>query len=484
MANFTRRHFLGSTLAAGAALTIRPRLSPAAAANSQVNLGLIGCGGRGAELLRSFSKVDGVAVSALCDPDEQRLGELAKHYNGAAQYRDLRKLLESDDVDAVVIATPNHWHCLAAIWALDAGKHVYVEKPLGHVNWDGRQFVAAAKRHGLVCQVGTQQRSDPMQSEIKKFLHEEKAIGGIRHVRVNRFGVRPSIGDRKTPLSPPASVDYQLWLGPAQDEPLMRNSLHYDWHWMWNTGSGEMGNWGVHILDDVRNNVFLDEVAFPSRIVAGGGRFGADDCGETPNLHCALFDTGSYPVLIAVCNLAESPDSKKSPPSPGPGSGYVVYCEGGRFEGQRGGAVAFDSDGKKIRSFKGDSGAMHQQNFVDALRSGNAAAVAAPPEMGHHSTEWCNLANVAYRVAGSSAAAETMARDLNVLNESASLVEQMRELGRLHGHGDFRIGPVLHFDGGAEEFTGEYAEQGNALLRRDDRKGFEIPDSESAAAAG
>ncbi len=487
MTSFSRRHFLGGTMAAGGMLALSDRLAWAAGANEQVNLGLIGCGGRGTELLQSFQKVPGLNIAALCDPDQERVDQLGKAYGGAAKCRDLRELLDSKDVDAVVIATPNHWHCLAAIWALEAGKHVYVEKPLGHTNWDGRQVVNAAKRHGLVCQVGTQQRSDPMQAEIKQFLHEEKTLGDIQHVRVNRFGVRPPIGDRDTPLTPPASVDYNLWLGPAQDEQLSRNNLHYDWHWMWNTGSGEMGNWGVHILDDVRNNVFLDSVDFPQRIVAGGGRFGAGDCGETPNLHCALLDTGKYPVIVAVCNLPEHAGGEKTPPSPGPGSGYVVSCEGGRFEGQRGRAAAFDADGKKIREFRGDSGAGHQQNFVDAVRSGKATAANAPVEMGHQSTEWCNLANVAYRTAGSSAAAEQLARELNVANDAAALVEQMREVARAHGasEGDFRVGPVLTFDGAKQQFTGNGAAAGNALLRRKDRPGFEIRQVEpSTAAAG
>ena len=486
MASFSRRHFLGGALAAGGMLALPRPLGWAASANEQVNLGLIGCGGRGTELLRqSFAKIPGLKVAALCDPDQQRVNQLGKAYGDAAKFRDLRELLDSKDVDAVVIATPNHWHCLAAVWAMDAGKHVYVEKPLGQVNWDGQQAVNAAKRHGLVCQVGTQQRSDPMQAEIKKFLHEEKSLGDIKCVRVNRFGVRPPIGDRDTPLTPPASVDYNLWLGPAQDEPLSRNALHYDWHWMWNTGSGEMGNWGVHILDDVRNNVFLDSVAFPQRIVAGGGRYGAGDCGETPNLHCALLDTGKYPVIVAVCNLPEKADGKKSPPSPGPGSGYIVTCEGGRFEGQRGHAAAFDSDGKKIKEFRGDSGAGHQQNFVDAVRSGDPSAVNAPLEMGHQSTEWCNLANVTYRVAGSGPAAERLARELNVAEDAAALVEQMREVARANGGNDrdFRIGPVLTFDGAKQQFTGTGAEAGNALLRRKDRPGFEVKEVELATSA-
>lgn len=485
MANVTRRHFLEGTLAVGGALAVSRGRAWGAAANEEVNLGLIGCGGRGGEMARAFSKVPGVNIAALCDPDEERVENMAKDYSKATRYRDLRQLLDSPDLDAVVITTCNHWHCLAAIWALEAGKHVYVEKPLGHTNWDGRKVVNAVNRHGLICQVGTQQRSDPMQAEIKRFLHEEKGLGEIKHVRVNRFGVRGAIGKRDKPLAPPTSIDYNLWLGPAQDEPLVRDKLHYDWHWVWNTGSGEMGNWGVHLLDDVRNNIFQDSVAFPKRIVAGGGRFGDNDSGNTPNLHCALLDTGSYPVMVAVCNVPEKSGGKASPPSPGPGSGYIAYCEGGRFEGQRGRATAFDVDGKAIRQFKGDSGAGHQANFIDAVRSGDRSALNAPVEMGHQSTEWCNLANVAYRAVGSGDAAEQLARELDVADDATALVEQMQQVAIANGgaKGDFRIGPVLTFDAATQKFTGDHAAAANQLLRRKDRAGFEVREIEPATSA-
>ena len=187
-----------------------------------------------------------------------------------------------------------------------------------------------------------------MQAEIKKFLHEEKALGEIKVARVNRIGRRASIGKRDTPLEIDKNINYDLWLGPAQDKPLFRDKLHYDWHWDFNTGSGEMGNWGVHILDDVRNNIFQDSVTLPKTIFGGGGRISWNDAGNTPNVHFAHFDTGSIPVLIALTNLPDQPGSKKSPGHPGPHSGYIAYCEGGRFEGKRGGGVAYDANGKEM----------------------------------------------------------------------------------------------------------------------------------------
>ena len=252
---------MATAAAAGAAFTF-PSVSKAAMANDAVRLGFISCGGRANELMGAFSPIKGVDVVALCDPDSARLGKTQERFPAAKTFSDLRKLIDEDTVDAVVVATCNHWHCLAAIWAMQAGKDVYVEKPLSHSQWEGEQTVKAARKHNRICQVGTQQRSDPMQAEIKKFLHEEQGIGKLLSTRVNRIGVRGQIGKRTEPLPIEKSLDHDLWLGPAADKPIFRDKLQYDWHWDWNTGSGEMGNWGVHVLDDVRNNVFQDKVTY------------------------------------------------------------------------------------------------------------------------------------------------------------------------------------------------------------------------------
>ena len=248
MSTFSRRRFLAASAATGIAVSQPARLW-ARNANERVAVGFISCGGRALGLMNQFLATDLCDIVAVCDPDAARIAAAKEIAPKATTFTDLRKLIEDPSIDAVVIATCNHWHCLAAIWAMEAGKHVYVEKPLSHSQWEGVQTVAAAKRYGKVCQVGTQQRSDPMQAEIKKFLHEEKALGEIKSVNVNRYGVRGSIGKRAKPLEIPAGVDYDVWLGPAQNLPIMREKLHYDWHWDWNTGSGEMGNWGVHLLD-------------------------------------------------------------------------------------------------------------------------------------------------------------------------------------------------------------------------------------------
>jgi hypothetical protein len=253
---------LQQSAALGAALAVSP--VRAQGVNERINMGFIGLGGRGKELLEHFGKLSDVRVAALCDPDQAQLDAAAKEHGDAKRYVDLRQLFDDRDVDAVAIATCNHWHGLAAVWACQAGKDVYVEKPLAHNHWEGRQIVNAARKHDRIVQVGTQQRSDPLQAELKAFLHDEKKLGDIQHVLVCRFGRREPIGKRTSPLRPPEMINYDLWLGPARDEPIYRDKLHYDWHWVWNTGNGELGNWGVHVIDDAVNVVLRDGCRFPN----------------------------------------------------------------------------------------------------------------------------------------------------------------------------------------------------------------------------
>ena len=233
----TRRSFITT---AGLAL---PAIAStrAAGSNEAVRVGFIGLGGRGTGSVKWFSGIENVDIAYFCDPDENRVAAAQKKFPNAKGTGDLRKLIEDKDIDA-----------LAAIWAIQAGKDVYVEKPVSHNIWEGRKIVEAARKYKRIVQGGTQQRSDKLQGRVKDFL-DTGELGKIKYVRCNRYGQRASIGKRKTPLQPPMTLDYDLWLGPAEDQEIFRDKFHYDWHWDWNCGNGELGNWGPHILDDLRN---------------------------------------------------------------------------------------------------------------------------------------------------------------------------------------------------------------------------------------
>ena len=485
----TRRHFLTQTLAASAVAAATPLMVHGATdtpgKNDPVRLGVIGAGGRGGELSNSIAKISSAKIVAVADPDLERAEKLAGKFDGAVAYQDLRRLIADPNVEAVVVATCNHWHCLAAMWAIGAGKDVYVEKPLGHSQWEGRQVADAAEATGRIVQLGTQQRSDPIQMQARKFLHDDAALGAVKFVKANRLGVRGSIGKRDTPTPIPGSVDYDVWLGPAADEPMFRDQLHYDWHWNFNTGSGEMGNWGVHILDDIRNVAYQDAVSTPTAITTLAGRVVWDDAGTSPNVHLVHFETEQFPTILALSNLPASPTGKAKSwdcpaglPKNGPGSGYVIVCEGGYYYGQRGQGEAVDLDGKTIRKFKekGDTVKAHLTNFVSAVRSRDASSLAAPIRTGHHSSGWCNLANVAHRVAATGAASVASVRGGSPPALNPLVDDFAKRLGAFDLTLDSLIAsPRLVHDPSTEQFVGENAQRANGFLKRDYRAGYEVP---------
>lgn len=476
MTRIHRRGFLQhSALIGTAALVARPVF--ALAINERLNIGFIGLGGRSKELLPRFHELSDVRIAALCDVDEERLQQAADQYPGAEKYGDLRKLLDDPKIDAVVIATCNHWHALAAIWACQAGKDVYVEKPLAHNHWEGQQVVNAARKYDRIVQLGTQQRSDPLQHEIKEYLHNQKALGEIKYVQVCRFDERKPIGKRSTPLEIPKSVNYDLWVGPARDEPIYRDKLHYDWHWDWNTGNGELGNWGVHVLDDAVNVVLRDRCPFPKRIAAAGGRVVWNDAGQTPNVGFAYYDTGLVPMLFGLSNLPDG-SRKGNLKIDNMGTGYVVHCEGGYYAGGRGHGNAHDPDGKIIRPFKGDAGAGHQRNFVDAVLAHDRKKLNAEVQIGHQSTAYCNLADVAIRSGRLYAHDKAVAIDES-FGPWGTMVELMeKHLARNKVNlkkSKLQLGPMLEFDSEKQQFVGDGAESANRFLHREYRQSFEVP---------
>ena len=470
---------IGATASVATFLFPTPLVLAKSAETPKLRFGVVGLGGRSGVLIKFLLDNPQAQIVALCDPDSTRLAEARKKAPEAKGYADLRELLDSPEVDVVVIAACNHWHALAAIWAMQAGKDVYLEKPLSITFWEGRQIVNASKKYGKICQIGSQMRTDAaFHPEVKKFLHQDKELGSLLSVRVNRFFSRFPIGKRETPLTPPTFVNYNLWLGPAQDVPLYRDNLHYDWHWYWRTGNGETGNWGAHLLDDCRNDVFLDEIKAPKRILSGGGRVG-----QTPNSMFVYFDTGSIPVVFCISNVPDRNNRKYAGACPGPTSGYVVYCEGGRYEKHWGGAVAFDSNGKKIRDFVGTSeyegAGPHLQNFIDAVFRREQGTLNAPVEIAFDTSFWYNGANIAYRLGepfSKEAALKLDDTPNGVLSGAINDLERHLRAQDLSVNADtFKMSRFLEIDLENDSIKGEYAERAKPLLDVPYREPFVVP---------
>jgi hypothetical protein len=481
MSRLTRRQFVRRTAAAGAVLVLPGRR--VLGANDRINVGCIGLGGRGTGLSKSFAKQKGVEVIGLAEPDSKRLARVKKHHEKAQGWADMRELLDQKDIDAVTVATCNHWHALGMLWACQAGKDVYVEKPVSWSIREGREMVAMARKHNRIVQAGMQQRSDPLQGRIKALL-DEGTLGKIRYVRLNRYGLRRSIGKIDKPLTPPESLDYNLWLGPAKDEPIYRPKLHYDWHWDWNTGNGEMGNWGPHIIDDCRNVVFRDKVAFPRRCIAGGGRLAWDDAGETPNTHFVYFDTGDIPVIFDCHNLPIKADSRASDVyrRRRTRAFLIIECENGYYAGGRGGGAAYDKDGKRIKKLDGDGGWDHIPNFIRAIRSRDRGELNAEIAKGHYSSAWCHLGNLSYRL-GSPYKKDEALEQVKGLKPWAQVIDDF------HAHldaneidpkkADIKLGAMLEIDPKSEALAGASASDDAKALwegrERGYRKPFDLP---------
>jgi len=274
MSPLTRRKFILGSLGTGTALMMKPAsaftkpFSKIAGANDQLRVAVVGLRGKGKHHAELFNKLPNVRVVALCDVDTEILDREVKKFKAINQnvdtYIDYRKLLENKDIDAVVIATPNHWHSLMGIWACQAGKDVYVEKPISHNVWEGSKLVEAARKYDRIVQAGTQSRSDEALPEVFDYIHQGN-LGKIKAVYGLCYKRRASIGKVKGPTQIPSSINYDLWTGPAPLHPLRRSRVHYDWHWVWETGNGDIGNQGIHQMDQCR--WALGESGFPKNII-------------------------------------------------------------------------------------------------------------------------------------------------------------------------------------------------------------------------
>jgi predicted dehydrogenase len=400
MSAVNRRGFLKQSIASVASLSALSYARASDSPSDKVVLAFIGIGstvpgsvgGRGRQLLRPFSSFKDVDIAYLCDVDESFFVHGQKLLTSAMRpeakiEKDLRRVLEDKNVDAVVVATPDHWHALATIWACQAGKHVYVEKPASHNLIEGRRMVEAARKYHRVVQLGTQSRSSASLARAAELVQSGK-LGKIPHARAWIGGGRPNIGRQKD-TSVPAGVDYDLWLGPAPERAFNVNRFHYRWHWMWDYGTGELGNNGIHALDRIRWIMNLDA---PTRIVAAGGKFFYDDDQETP-------DTLNVTYEFPTCSVSwEHRVWSKST-----GDGIALYGENGTLlldrEGwhvEKGIEAADKGDGQQEKV----EGAIHQRNFIDCIKSSSGANVKKPNadiEEGHKSTRLCHLGNIAFR---------------------------------------------------------------------------------------
>lgn len=400
--SINRRVFLGQASAAGAGLAAaRAGTAPAAPASpaSKVVAAVVGVNGRGMDHIKGLLAQPNVAIAAVCDVDSRALARAVDAVTGQQgkaprAETDVRRLLEDQAIDAVTIATPNHWHAPATILACAAGKHVYVEKPGSHNPFESEAIVAAAHRHRRVVQMGNQRRSAPAYIEAIAALRGG-AIGRVMTARCYYTRLRPSIGRGKD-VPPPAWLDYTLWQGPAPDRPYRDNLLHYNWHWFWHWGNGELGNNAVHALDVARWGLGVDR---PRRVTWGGGRYLCQDDQETPDTGVATFDFGDRLITWEQSSShARAADNL--------GFQVSFYGEGGTLVLTDSGRRILDAQGKEIAapegpaasdlgSGPGSAGAGHFADFVECIRSGGTPR--AGIEDGQQSTMLCHYANLAVR---------------------------------------------------------------------------------------
>ncbi|MHB8901839.1 MAG: Gfo/Idh/MocA family protein [Thermoguttaceae bacterium] len=462
----SRRDFLAATAA-----TILSSTCRAAGPNEAVRVALLGAGWRGGQLIPQLAGIPAVRIVSVCDPDSRRAAEQAGQVGkltGIASARvetDLRRVIDNDAVDAVISATPNHWHALAAIWACEAGKHVYSEKPLAHSLWESRQMVAAATKYDRIAQCGTHRRSFP---NIRAIMERIRAgeFGRVVRARVVTRKFRESIGKRPAPMPIPAEVDYNLWAGPAPMTPVYRNELHYDWHWMWETGNGELANNGSHMLDLAR--WALGEETLAPAVTALGGRFAWDDAGETPNALIAYYDYRPAPLIAEVYNLAEKPGARTAGEYEGLQHGAVIECEEATVLCANHVEVR-DRAGKTVERHVEKEGSLHTANFIDAVRGGSAEKLTCPLSTGHTTCGLALQGNISYLLGspGEQRLDEALRQsDPETRDTVDRMLGHLDDLGLKSSRSQMIVGPTLAFDPQSERFTGSRADEANRLLRR------------------
>ena len=505
MSHLNRRTFIkNSALAAAVAGLSAQTYAQSAGANGDLRVAVVGFRSRGLNHIEDLKKIKGVRIVALCDVDSKVLAKGLKANPGAKGYTDMRKMLEDKDIDAVSIASPNHQHAIQGIWSLQAGKHLYIEKPLSHNIFEGQQLVAASNHFSkLIVQAGTQSRSGAGIRAAIKDVHAGK-YGKVKVSRAICYKRRKSIGPA-TKNAIPSEIDYDLWNGPADIQESIRGNqsdkvqetgsagaVHYDWHWFWNYGGGDLCNQAIHEIDIAR--WFLNTQEVSPEVVSVGGRFGYVDCAETPNTFISIHNYAAAPLITEVYGLTSDgkingPMNKFGKFKKAPDIGIVVECENGTIVvPDYNSAQAYDTNGEQTKSYGksvdqvdltgGASG--HHANWVAAIRKGSSVDINSPVRDCHLSTALVHSANISFRLGAKKSAGEIK----DALKASSGLSEAFGRMAEHLGRNGVNLdeskavlGAPLTQDTKTELFTGANAEAANRDLvaKRTGRKGFEIP---------
>jgi predicted dehydrogenase len=473
MSKVTRRRFVKTSAAAATATAFVP-WQRVLGANERVRVGVAGINSRGRSHYGAYAGMKDVEVAYLIDPDsrlfDSRKKDVAKRQNGKEPkcVQDFRNALEDKDLDAISIATCNHWHSPLAIFSIQAGKDVYVEKPLSHNVSEGRIVVELARKHKRMVQHGTQQRSSSGRANEMAAVHSEK-FGKLLVSKGYCCKRRGSI-KTKPHQDPPKGLDFNMWVGPAAMQKYHGNLVHYNWHWFWDFGNGDIGNQGVHEMDVARWGI--KDAGLPTRIVSLGGRLGYEDQGQTPNTQMTAYQYGDVTLLFEVRGLIQGDPKHKYSQKKVANEFYTTegMITGGKFYPKNGGKP------QNIGSHGGKAfGGGPFGNFINCVRSRKTEELNAESINGHYSAALCHLGNISYRLGeqGTWGDMPDTFGDNKVVKEtyhrlSENLKEHKVPLDGLK----YQVGRVLDFDPKTEKFTNSDA--ANKLLTRDYRKEFAI----------
>ena len=488
---FSRRSFLKTTSVVAAMSALSPRSwAQVNGANEDVRVAVIGVHGRGVGHISEYKKLKGVRLAALCDVDLDVLAGRAKTLPGVQQFQDYRKLLESKEVDAVSIATTNHTHSLITINACQAGKDVYVEKPCSHNVFEGRKCVEAARKYNRIVQHGTQKRASSA-SQLAVIVKSGK-YGRLLVSKGYCCKPRWSIGFK--PIEePPASLDFDLWLGPAPKQPFHKNIVHYNWHWFWDFGCGDIGNQGVHEMDVAR---WAAGVTLPKSVVSLGGRYvntpDFKDQGQTPNMLVSIHDFGGVLVLFETRGLVgKAPKGESEAKAPDIGGdaqakdvtykatvkNELYFEEGVLKDGKF--FLKGKGEGEKLDKVDSDEGSEDGifGNFLKCIRSRKREEQVADILQGHLSSALCHLGNISYRLAKERPFEKPKDfSDNAIVGDSVmTLLENTKAIGVDPEKATLWVGPKLAFDAEKEKFVNN--PDADRLLTREYRKPFVVPEN-------